>query len=348
MIPHGLILKYVSEVVGDPRILETLKKFLEAGYIDPNGVLHKPKVGTPQGGVLSPLLANIVLHKLDEFMAQEKTRFDKGSKRRKNPEYAKLQTRRGKTSDPSERLDLLGKMRNISRSDLFDPNFRRLLYIRYADDFVALVVGDSKNAEYLRRKISDILKAKCGLILNEEKTIISCMSKKWNFLGAEIRNLPRNKSYLVKHGGGGQAIGNARTLVNAPMERIINKLSDAKIVRRNHEGTVLPCGLTHLMNLSHQEILSFYNSKLRGIINFYSFASNRSSLHGVVWLLKASCALTLAKKLKLRTMSKVFRLYGPNLTCRETEVSFFKPETLKAIHEFRNKKVDVDKLIAQT
>jgi len=69
-------------------------------------------------------------------------------------------------------------MRSIKRSDLFDKNFRRLRYVRYADDFVVMMVGDRKNAEYLRKKIAEILKAKCGLDLNEEKTIINSMSEK--------------------------------------------------------------------------------------------------------------------------------------------------------------------------
>jgi len=178
MIPHHVIMKCVAEKVGDPRILELLKKFLSAGYVDGKGNLHKPDLGTPQGGILSPLLANIVMDKLDKFMEQEKLRFDKGSKRRKNPAYAKLQAMRGKALDIKSRTEILAEMRKVRRSDQFDPNYRRLKYIRYADDFVVMTAGPKHETEYIRSRIKDILKAKCGLELNDEKTIISSMTEK--------------------------------------------------------------------------------------------------------------------------------------------------------------------------
>jgi len=178
MIPHNIIMKCISEKVGDPRLLELIKKFINAGYIDEGNVHHRPNLGTPQGGVLSPLLANIVLHKLDEFMAQEKARFDLGTKRRKNPVYAALQAKKAKTQDPEERKRIMEDMRNMRRSDFFDPNFRRIVYVRYADDFVVLIVGDKKNALYLINKIREVLKGKCGLELNEEKTTINSMTEK--------------------------------------------------------------------------------------------------------------------------------------------------------------------------
>lgn len=171
-------MKCVSDKVGDPRILELLKKFLSAGYIDDNGTLHKPDLGTPQGGILSPLLANIVMDRLDKFMAEEKLRFDNGSKRRKNPVYARLQTLKGRTLDINLRTEILLEMRKVRRSDQFDPNFRRLKFIRYADDFIVMIAGSLQEAKYIRSIIKDILKAKCGLELNEDKTEISSMKKK--------------------------------------------------------------------------------------------------------------------------------------------------------------------------
>jgi hypothetical protein len=79
----------------------------------------------------------------------------------------------------------------------------------------------------------------------------------------------------------------------------------------------------------------FYNYKVHGLINFFSFASNLYRLNSVLWLLKASCALTLARKYKLRTMSKVFRKFGTQLKCPETDAMFYKPKNLKPIHDFK-------------
>lgn len=177
-IPHTIIMKLVRKEIGDPRLLELVKKFISAGYVDEDGKLHQPTEGTPQGGVLSPLLSNIVLHQLDLFMDDEKKRFDKGTKRRKNPTYAALQNKKARTTDPLERSRLLSEMRKLRRSDMFDPNFRRLNYTRYADDFVVLIVGSLKNAEFIKKKIKEVLKGKCGLDLNDDKTIINKMTDK--------------------------------------------------------------------------------------------------------------------------------------------------------------------------
>ncbi len=348
-IPHQIIMKYLSEKIGDPRILELLKKFISAGYVDEKGIKHNPNLGTPQGGILSPLLANIVLHKMDVFMMEEKKRYDKGDKRRKNPTYATLQAKKAKTINPVRRKEILDKMRNIKRSDSFDPNYRRLMYIRYADDFVVTIAGPIRDAEYIRNRIKDMLSGKCGLELNQEKTIISSMTGKWNFLGAEIRKLRTNRTWLVNHSSGGRSVGIPRILVNAPINRILTKLKDAKLIKQNKLGKIFPIGYTPVINLSHQEILSFFNAKARGIVNFYSFATNKSSLYGILWFLKASCALTLARKYKLGTLSKVFQKFGYELKCEETGMTFFKPDNLKSVHDFRKRiTTDLDKLVAQT
>ena len=348
-IPHSIIMKLIQREIGDPRLLELIKKFISAGYVGNDGILHQPKEGTPQGGVLSPLLANIVLHQLDMFMDDEKIRFDKGIRRRKNPQYSSLQAKRARATENAERTKILNEMRSLRRSDQFDPNFRRLTYIRYADDFVVLLVGDLKNAEFIKNKIKEILKSKCGLDLNNEKTTINSMTDKWNFLGAEIRNLKVNNSFLIKQGQTRRAIGIARTLVSAPIEVILKKLKAAKFIRQNHMGKYLPRGYTPMMNLSHHEIITFYNGKIRGLINFYKFAANRASLYSISWLLKASCALTLAKKYKLRTMSKVFKAYGPDLTCPVTNTGYFKIADLKVLHDYGKKEdKDIDKIINQT
>jgi hypothetical protein len=94
--------------------------------------------------------------------------------------------------------------------------------------------------------------------------------------------------------------------------------------------------MTSIMNLSHDTILKIYNSVLRGIINYYSFADNRSSLNSIVWTLHQSCALTLAKKYKLKTMAKTFKKFGHLLTCPKTSVSLWKPSTLSRIRVFNS------------
>lgn len=81
---------------------------------------------------------------------------------------------------------------------------------------------------------------------------------------------------------GKRSVGVGKTYINAPIKKILKKLKEAKFIRQNHLSEFLPTGLTTIMNLSHQEILSFYNSKIRGVVNFYSFATNKSRLYSII------------------------------------------------------------------
>ena len=120
-------MKRINKYIGDPRFLEILNKFLKAGYIDPKtGDLVQPEIGTPQGGVLSPLLCNIVLHELDKYMADTEIKFSKGKTRKINPVYKSLANKRFSSIDPVEKLNLLIETRKTRRSLMADPNYRRL------------------------------------------------------------------------------------------------------------------------------------------------------------------------------------------------------------------------------
>jgi group II intron reverse transcriptase/maturase len=177
-IPQGLIMNRIKKYVGDPRFLEILNKFLKAGYLEPNtGKLVQSDIGTPQGFFLSPLLANIVLHELDKYMFKYETSIKKGLKRIINPEYKSLASKISRATDPMKRRSLLNQMRNLRRSLIADPDFRRMEYIRYADDFVVFVSGSLKDAKFIQSNIKDVLKTNCGLELNQEKTVISNLSK---------------------------------------------------------------------------------------------------------------------------------------------------------------------------
>lgn len=168
------------------RTLELIKKALQAGYIDPStGKLIRGKIGTPQGSVLSPLLSNIVLHELDEYMESFRKYFNRGRYRQRNSEYNKLELRRRRSTDPVIRREALQAMRKLTSYNPLDPNFKRLLYVRYADDFVVLVIGSKEDATHIRERIKSVLADKCGLSLNLEKTDINNIQKEgFNFLGA--------------------------------------------------------------------------------------------------------------------------------------------------------------------
>jgi hypothetical protein len=314
-------MKRINKYIGDPRFLEILNKFLlaEAGYIEPKtGDLVQPEIGTPQGGVLSPLLCNIVLHELDKYMADTEIKFSKGKTRKIKPIYKSIANKRFSLIDPVERLNLLIERRKTRRSLMADPNYRRLDYIRYADDFIVLVSGSFKDAKYIQNNIKEYIKANCGLELNQNKTIISnILNNEWSFLGAKMKKLKIKPEWRVKHVNGTK-VGIAKLppygllccncfysynyknnnemnfctcsnenaskgikCVNVSIDKLLGILKKSGFVRQNKLGKFIPKAYTAIINLTHYEIVSFYNSKIKGIFNFYNCASNRTAFDSI-------------------------------------------------------------------
>jgi group II intron reverse transcriptase/maturase len=285
-IPHDKIMTLLSKQIMCHRTLELIKKSLVNPAMKNKKVIPS-YIGTPQGSIVSPILSNIVLHELDLFCSKLKQNFDTGSSRRVNPKYHSLGSARFKSKNPTLRAEHLKKMMNMHSVDTQDPNLRRLTFVRYADDFVVLLISNLSDAYSIRRKIKDFLKNHLGLDLNEEKTTINNIKDGFKFLGAHIikrgsiiskvRNIEgkRNlsKPYRKRH--------IRRISILAPLDDMILKLINLGFARRNHLGNLLPKSRRELVNLSHYQILSFYNSIIRGTFNFYSFAGNYDQLRKI-------------------------------------------------------------------
>lgn len=202
-IPHNVIHDVLKTKITCDKTLQLIRKSLKIGYIDADSKEHiKTEVGTPQGSVLSPLLSNIVLNELDEYLNQLKLKFEKGKKRAKNKSYdaltSKIQNLR-KTHPGSPEIAKYARLRRRLPSMMYnDPNFKRMMYLRYADDFVVLVAGSSDDAQLIRNRIKDVLNKKCGLELNVDKTIITATKDGFNFLGARCVKPSAVKAGLFK------------------------------------------------------------------------------------------------------------------------------------------------------
>lgn len=201
-IPHDIIMKRVRKTIRCEKTLQYINKALSAGYIDPEtNELRTGNVGTPQGSVLSPLLCNIVLHELDKYMENLRTEYNTGTRRRPNPAYVKLNSRRRYVKTVTERRRILLEMRKLPSSDPMDPQFKRLKYVRYADDFVILIIGPHEDAMKIRTKVKEFLNRECGLELNLEKTAITNIQKSsFKFLGADCSRAKLTKNHVVKRG----------------------------------------------------------------------------------------------------------------------------------------------------
>lgn len=312
-------------------------------WIQKTNRITKTNIGTPQGSVLSPLLANIVLHELDEYLIRDLIpQYHRGKRRRTNPVYNTLthirHTKRNSTLE--ERENALKLMMETPRMDMIDPGYRRSMYIRYADDFVYLFEGPIAEAKMIKENIKSALHRLTGLELNDEKTLITHINNGFHFLGAYIKGL-RHVGFVMKtvtsKGNKIRMRVNVRARVNMPTKNLIEKLILNGFARRNHYGQVLARPITKLVNLDHSTIIQFFNSKVYGFINYYTFAANRIETQNLIWILRLSLAKTLARKFKLKSARQAFIKFGPRLRDPDTEIEMIVPKSLPTIHKYNVK-----------
>jgi len=349
-IPHSVIMKVLGEKIKCERLLALISKALKAGHIDPESKRHiRSTEGTPQGSGISPLLANMVLHILDVFVNQMVEENTTGKRRKTNPEYNKMCLWLAVIRDPrkryyweataAERKEALKKMMSIPRMDTRDPDYRRAMYVRYADDFVFLLEGPKEEAVKIKERIKDFLMKELGLELNDQKTLITHIGEGFNFLGANVKSLPHTgfRARASKHGPGITMRAHVRARVNAPTKILMEKLIKLGFAKRDSNKQILAKPMTKMVNHDHSTIIQFYNTKITGILNYYSFASNRSELHNVVWILTHSLAKTLARKYKLNTSRQAFAKFGPNLADPDTDLKLNIPRSLHTTHQYNVK-----------
>jgi retron-type reverse transcriptase len=179
----------VETITNCDKTLQLIRKSLRAGYIHPDTGEHiRSSEGTPQGSVFSPLLANIVLDEFDKQVEKIKASFEKGRKRTRNREYESLQSqiqwlRKSKPGSPKIK-ELAMKKRLTPAMNMFDPNFKRMMFLRYADDFVILISGSIDETKHIKHRLADVLTKKCGLELHDEKTLITATKDGFKFLGS--------------------------------------------------------------------------------------------------------------------------------------------------------------------
>jgi RNA-directed DNA polymerase len=160
-INHRILLKLLRNRIADDRLVSMVRRFLNAGYLKDRSI-YKPKVGTPQGGVLSPLLANIYLHEMDKWWEQELYR---------TQHYRNTRRKEGRGN---------------------------YLLSRYADDFVILSNDIKKGVEEEREMLANYLKEELQLELSSDKTVITHAFDGFDFLGFHIRKYERSKTAIIK------------------------------------------------------------------------------------------------------------------------------------------------------
>lgn len=249
-------MKKVSERISCDKTISLIRKSLVAGHIDPNTGKHaKGSIGTPQGSILSPQLANIVLNDFDSYMDDLKLQFDKGTKRARNKAYDAITSKIAwvQRSQPGSPLikKLAAERRTIPSTNVLDPNFRRLMYLRYADDFIILIIGTKDEAKMIKHRITDVLLKRCGLSLNDEKTLITATKEGFKFLGTWCVKPSSIKAGLFTNKRGNPTKSRMRMRIELPVKELYKKLVINKFAKYNERGLPMATARRDLVNLTH-------------------------------------------------------------------------------------------------
>lgn len=313
-INHAVLVGLLSNKIKDARITKLIYKFLKAGYLE-DWQYHKTYSGTPQGGIISPLLANIYLHELDKFVMKLKSEFDTPGVGQITPEYRELHNEIKRLSHRltkvtgEEREMVLAEYKPKRQKLMSIPctaqTDKKLKYVRYADDFLIAVKGNREDCQWIKSKLAEFIGDTLKMELSEDKTLITHSSKCARYLGYDVRV---RRSGKIKRGGPGHV--KMRTLnggveLLVPLNDKIRQFVFTKgVAIQKEDGSMFPVHRKYLVGLTDLEIVSVYNAELRGICSYYGMASNFCKLHYFSYLMEYSCLKTLASKHKT-SLSKI-------------------------------------------
>ena len=285
---HDIMIAILSEKIHDGRFLRLMRHMLEAGYLE-DWTWNATLSGVPQGGVVSPVLSNIYLHKVDEYvetvLIPQHTR---GRGRKRNPAYDAVKAHAAQArqrGDRSSYRELRRRMRSMSSRDPRDPGYRRLRYVRYADDQLLGFAGPKAEAERIKDQLATFLREDLGLELSSEKTLIThARTRAARFLGYEI--IVQQADSRITHG---RRSANGMIALRVPRDVITAKC--APYLRRGK-----PAHRSALQNLDDYHIVDTYGAEYRGIVQYYLLATDVWRLERLRWTAETSMLKTLAAK----------------------------------------------------
>ena len=344
-IDHTVLATLLNIRIKDRQFLDLYWKAVRAGYVEiKDNKKFDSLIGTPQGSVISPILANIYLHELDLLMHDKiKSAHESGPTSRPSKSYLKLHSsihtkyrrleKNGTlTSQDWANVKKWTRMRSQLPSSIGGPGYR-LYYVRYADDFLIGINGTKTLAENLKSEINTFLSVTLKLTMSLNKTKITpatptrlennVIQEAVMFLGTEIKRIQsrtknqptitvksKNFNTVVK-----RRIPATKLSLLIPIKKLVEKLAAQQFctIKDYAQGQIKPMGKASWINLSLKDILTKYNSVMQGISNFYSFADNRARLQLIQYILLHSCAKLFGRKLNLNSRNVVFSKFKSNL-----------------------------------
>jgi len=305
-IDHDVLLSILAQDIQDGRLLNLIRLSLKAGALD-HWRYHETYSGTPQGAVLSPLLANIYLNELDAYIEDDLIpRYMRGDRRARNPDYERFSTdirRARKQGDIELAHQLDQQRRQLPSQDTQDPNYRRLKYIRYADDFMLGFIGPKVEAEAIKAEIGTFLHNRLKLTMHPEKTLIThAKTQQARFLGyavsvqhADSRYMPRAGTHTRTRAANGKIrLGIPYGLVTETIKRY-----------QRHGKPIHEAGLLHY---SDAHIILTYQMRYRGLLEYYRYAVDQHRFGYLKWVMETALTKTLAHKFKI-SVPQVYKKY---------------------------------------
>lgn len=184
-IDHHTLVSILEKRICDSKFIRLIWKFLRAGFIT-DWQYHSTYSGTPQGGIISPLLSNIYLNELDKYVKEDTTNFNRAKKKATNKEYKrreylvykqkkKLKESWNNLSEEQKKdgiktyKSLKQELLAVDFADPMDSNYKRMRYVRYADDFIIGIIGSKEDCLKIKKDLTIFLGEKLKLNLSEEK-----------------------------------------------------------------------------------------------------------------------------------------------------------------------------------
>ncbi len=315
-IDHHVLVNVINTKIKDARLIKLVWKFLKAGYME-DWKYHATYSGCPQGGIVSPILANIYLNELDKFVEKTANEFHKSRDRHYTPEYDKVSwqiakaQRQLKSAKGQDKTALLQRINQLKierhKTPCKSKTDKVIKYIRYADDFIIGVKGDKLDCEHIKQQLSDFIGQTLKMELSEEKTLITHSNQYARFLGYDIR-IRRDQTLKPWKGHVARTLNGSVKLCVPFADKIMPFLFEKQVIRQLHDGAIEPIARKYIYRCTDLEIVSTYNSELRGICNYYNLASNFNKLQYFEYLMEYSCLKTLAGK-HCTTSRKIIQKY---------------------------------------
>ncbi len=326
-INHEKLIDILRENIQDNRFLRLIDGLLKAGYLE-EWSYNCTISGTPQGGVVSPILANIYLDRLDTYVENVLLPvYNRKEKRNENHEYRKWFDRARYLRKKGLKREAAKARKQQLKLPLRDPNdseYRRLRYVRYADDFLLGFAGPEVEAEEIKEQLRKFLQEELKLEMSQEKTLIThAHTSAARFLGYEIATQHDDTKIHPTRG---------RRCINGVIElRVPKDVVDSNCAKYQKHGK--PIHKAELLNESDFAIIQKYQWKYQGLVQYYALATNIRWLNRLYWYMETSLLKTLAAKHK-STVTKMVRKYK-----KETETPYGQMKCLEDKIEGKDGKI---------